>query len=77
MIDVVIVEVDGPEWVMVEVDGPESVVVEAGVPGPPGLSAYQLAVARGFAGDIEAWLASLAAPGAEDVDLVTIYNLAK
>lgn len=78
MADVVIV--NEPQIVTVDVSGQHSVTVEVGFPGPPGLSAYHVAVANGFAGDIEAWLASLAAPSAEstfEVDLVTIYNLYK
>ncbi|MGZ8181454.1 MAG: hypothetical protein ACXWT1_05815 [Methylobacter sp.] len=45
--------------VVVEVGGPEQVVVEVGVQGPPGLSAYQSAVANGFDGTEAEWLASL------------------
>lgn len=44
---------------IVEVRGPEHVIVEVGVPGPPGLSAYQSAVAGGFGGPEAEWLASL------------------
>jgi hypothetical protein len=45
--------------VVVEVGGPEQVTVEVGVPGPPGLGAYQSAVANGFVGTEAEWLASL------------------
>lgn len=45
--------------VIVEVGSLESVVVDAGFQGPPGVSAYQIAVANGFGGSETEWLASL------------------
>jgi hypothetical protein len=57
MTDVVIIQ--QPEFITVEADSAESVVVEVGIQGPPGRSAYQSAVANGFAGTEAEWLASL------------------
>jgi hypothetical protein len=61
MTDVVIIQ--QPELINVEAGSAESVVVEVGVPGPPGLSAYQSAVANGFVGTEVEWLASLVGAG--------------
>ncbi len=41
-------------------------VAEGNTPGPPGASAYQIAVANGFVGSITAWLASLQGEDGED-----------
>ena len=41
-----------------------TVAVVAGIPGPAGLSAYQVAVANGFAGTETQWLASFGGGGA-------------
>lgn len=45
----------------------EAAVLE-GVPGPPGLSAYQVAVANGFVGTQLQWLASLVGPQGDPGD---------
>jgi len=64
VIDSEIVVIYEPEIITVEVDSPDSVIVETGSQGPPGLSAYQSAVADGFVGTEVEWLASLVgAPG--------------
>lgn len=40
-----------------------TVAVVAGIPGPAGLSAYQVAVSNGFSGTEAQWLASFGATG--------------
>lgn len=48
-----------------------------GEPGPPGLSAYQVAVAEGFTGTETEWLTSLiGADGADGVDGASAYQVA-
>lgn len=58
MSGVLIVESDAPGQAYVEDDEASSVArVEVG--GPPGLSAYEIAVSEGFVGNADEWLASL------------------
>ena len=52
----------------------------SGTPGPPGLSAYEVAVENGFVGDETAWLASLVGPqgvpGLDGADGLSAYEVA-
>ncbi|MGZ8236344.1 MAG: hypothetical protein ACXWTY_00540 [Methylobacter sp.] len=74
MTDVVIIQ--QPELITVEAGSAESVVVEVGVPGPPGLSAYQSAVANGFVGTEAEWLVSLVgASGGSVIQLIAGIDL--
>lgn len=43
-----------------------TVIPDAGTPGPAGASAYEVAVANGFEGTEDAWLASLVGPPGDD-----------
>jgi len=48
---------------LLQADGGDYLLAEVSEPGPPGLSAYGVAVANGFVGTEQDWLASLGGGG--------------
>lgn len=54
--------------------GPKIIAGTRGLPGPPGLSAYQVAVLNGFVGTEAEWLASLEGDIEDPGDLTLIFN---
>lgn len=48
--------------------------LSGGLPGPTGLSAYQIAVANGFVGNEAQWLASLVGAQPDPGDITLIFD---